>query len=191
MDFGLFVAALFFGVLLTSFDNYIEIRFDMRMSDGMELDIIQKYKNLDYSCYEKSATYDIISRISKNPGEKIKIIYWKTVEIVKIVVSLAGLLLVFRLASNLLIVIFVVFLIPMLYENYKAGSLWFELYERQTMDERKVAYYERLLTSNISLIELIIYQATDYIKSLWEKQSNKMLNEKDATLKKVEKALFK
>ena len=79
----------------------------------------------------------------------------------------------------------------MLYENYKAGSLWFELYERQTMDERKVAYYERLLTSKISLIELIIYQATDYIKSLWEKQSNKMLKEKDATLKKVEKALLK
>ena len=42
----------------------------MRMTDGLERDIIQKYKNLDYSCYEKSATYDIISRISKNPGER-------------------------------------------------------------------------------------------------------------------------
>ena len=59
------------------------------------------------------------------------------------------------------------------------------------MDERKVAYYERLLTSKTSLIELIIYQATDYIKSLWEKQSEKMLKEKDATLQKVEKALLK
>ena len=79
----------------------------------------------------------------------------------------------------------------MLYENYKAGSLWYELYAKQTMDERKVAYYERLLTSKTSLIELIIYQATDYIKSLWEKQSEKMLKEKDATLQKVEKALLK
>mgnify|MGYP000125681773 CR=1 FL=1 len=51
--------------------------------------------------------------------------------------------------------------------------------------------YERLLTSKTSLIELIIYQATDYIKSLWEKQSEKMLKEKDATLQKVEKALLK
>ena len=190
-EFGMFVVALLLDVILTSFDNYIEIHFDMKMTDGLERDIIQKYKNLDYSCYEKSATYDIISRISKNPGEKVKIIYWKTVEIVKIVVSLVGLLLVFRQASNLLIVIFVLFLIPMLYENYKAGSLWYELYERQTMDERKIAYYERLLTSKTSLIELIIYQATDYIKSLWEKQSVKMLNEKDATLQKVEKTLLK
>ena len=46
VDFGLFVAALFLDVLLTSFDNYIEIRFDMRMTDGLERDIIQKYKNL-------------------------------------------------------------------------------------------------------------------------------------------------
>ena len=191
LEFGLFVAALLLDVILTSFDKCIEIRFDMKMTDGLERDIIQKYKNLDYSCYEKSATYDIISRISKNPGEKLKLIYWKIIEIIKILISLVGLVLVFRQASNLLIVIFILFLIPMLYENYKAGSLWYELYESQTMDERKVAYYERLLTSKTSLIELIIYQATDYIKSLWEKQSEKMLKEKDATLQKVEKALLK
>ena len=191
LEFGLFVAALLLDVVLTSFDKCIEIRFDMKMTDGLERDIIQKYKNLDYSCYEKSATYDIISRISKNPGEKLKLIYWKIIEIIKILISLVGLVLVFRQASNLLIVIFILFLIPMLYENYKAGSLWYELYAKQTMDERKVAYYERLLTSKTSLIELIIYQATDYIKSLWEKQSEKMLKEKDATLQKVEKALLK
>lgn len=191
LEFGLFVAALLLDVILTSFDKCIEIRFDMKMTDGLERDIIQKYKNLDYSCYEKSATYDIISRISKNPGEKLKLIYWKIIEIIKILISLVGLVLVFRQASNLLIVIFILFLIPMLYENYKAGSLWYELYAKQTMDERKVAYYERLLTSKTSLIELIIYQATDYIKSLWKKQSEKMLKEKDATLQKVEKALLK
>lgn len=191
LEFGLFVAALLLDVILTSFDKCIEIRFDMKMTDGLERDIIQKYKNLDYSCYEKSATYDIISRISKNPGEKLKLIYWKIIEIIKILISLVGLVLVFQQASNLLIVIFILFLIPMLYENYKAGSLWYELYANQTMDERKVAYYERLLTSKTSLIELIIYQATDYIKSLWEKQSEKMLKEKDATLQKVEKALLK
>lgn len=191
LEFGLFVAALLLDVILTSFDKCIEIRFDMKMTDGLERDIIQKYKNLDYSCYEKSATYDIISRISKNPGEKLKLIYWKIIEIIKILISLVGLVLVFQQASNLLIVIFILFLIPMLYENYKAGSLWYELYAKQTMDERKVAYYERLLTSKTSLIELIIYQATDYIKSLWEKQSEKMLKEKDATLQKVEKALLK
>lgn len=191
LEFGLFVAALLLDVILTSFDKCIEIRFDMKMTDGLERDIIQKYKNLDYSCYEKSATYNIISRISKNPGEKLKLIYWKIIEIIKILISLVGLVLVFRQASNLLIVIFILFLIPMLYENYKAGSLWYELYAKQTMDERKVAYYERLLTSKTSLIELIIYQATDYIKSLWEKQSEKMLKEKDATLQKVEKALLK
>ena len=191
LEFGLFVAALLLDVILTSFDKCIEIRFDMKMTDGLERDIIQKYKNLDYSCYEKSATYDNISRISKNPGEKLKLIYWKIIEIIKILISLVGLVLVFQQASNLLIVIFILFLIPMLYENYKAGSLWYELYAKQTMDERKVAYYERLLTSKTSLIELIIYQATDYIKSLWEKQSEKMLKEKDATLQKVEKALLK
>ena len=191
LEFGLFVAALLLDVILTSFDKCIEIRFDMKMTDGLERDIIQKYKNLDYSCYEKSATYDIISRISKNPGEKLKLIYWKIIEIIIILISLVGLVLVFQQASNLLIVIFILFLIPMLYENYKAGSLWYELYAKQTMDERKVAYYERLLTSKTSLIELIIYQATDYIKSLWEKQSEKMLKEKDATLQKVEKALLK
>lgn len=191
LEFGLFVAALLLDVILTSFDKCIEIRFDMKMTDGLERDIIQKYKNLDYSCYEKSATYDTISRISKNQGEKLKLIYWKIIEIIKILISLVGLVLVFRQASNLLIVIFILFLIPMLYENYKAGSLWYELYAKQTMDERKVAYYERLLTSKTSLIELIIYQATDYIKSLWEKQSEKMLKEKDATLQKVEKALLK
>ena len=83
-DFGIFIAVLFAEVILTNLDNYIEIKFDMQMTDGLEKDIIQKYKNLDYSCYEKSSTYDIISRISQNPGEKIKIVYWKIIEIIKI-----------------------------------------------------------------------------------------------------------
>ena len=190
-DFGIFIAVLFAEVILTNFDNYIEIKFDMQMTDGLEKDIIQKYKNLDYSCYEKSSTYDIISRISQNPGEKIKIVYWKIIEIIKILFSLGGLLFLFRQASNLLILIFVLFLIPMLFENYRAGSLWYDLYARQTVDERKISYYERLLTSKTSLIELIIYQATDYIKALWGKQSGEMLKEKDITLRNVEKALLR
>lgn len=191
IEFGLFVFVLFIEVVLTNFDNYIEIRFDMQMTDGLEKAIICKYKKLDYSCYEKSLTYDIISRISQNPSEKIKMIYWKIIEMIKILISLCGLLMVFQQASPFLIPIFVVLLVPMLFENYKAGSMWYDLYARQTIDERKLDYYERLLTNKTSLIELKIYQAIDYIKILWHKQGNKMLKEKDATLWNVEKALLK
>ena len=187
----MFIAVLFLDIILISCDNYIEIRFDMQITDGLERDIIQKFKKLDYSCYEKSLTYDIISRISQKPNEKIKMVYWKLIEIIKVFITLIGLLLIFRQASNWLIIIFILFLVPMLYENYKAGELWYDLYARQTVDERKIAYYERLLTSKTCLIELIIYQATDYIKSLWEMQSNKMLKDKDLTLTNVKKALLK
>lgn len=191
IEFGMFIAVLFLDIILISCDNYIEIRFDMQITDGLERDIIQKFKKLDYSCYEKSLTYDIISRISQKPNEKIKMVYWKLIEIIKVFITLIGLLLIFRQASNWLIIIFILFLVPMLYENYKAGELWYDLYARQTVDERKIAYYERLLTSKTCLIELIIYQATDYIKSLWEMQSNKMLKDKDLTLTNVKKALLK
>ena len=191
VEFGMFIAVLFLDIILISCDNYIEIRFDMQITDGLERDIIQKFKKLDYSCYEKSLTYDIISRISQKPNEKIKMVYWKLIEIIKVFITLIGLLLIFRQASNWLIIIFILFLVPMLYENYKAGELWYDLYARQTVDERKIAYYERLLTSRTCLIELIIYQATDYIKSLWEMQSNKMLKDKDLTLTNVKKALLK
>lgn len=185
------IAGVFSEVLLTGVDRYVEIRFDMQITDRLEKEIVQKYRKLDYSCYEDPQTYDSISRISQNPGEKIRMIFWKLCEMVRIIILLIGYLLIFQQASPLLVGIFLLFFPPMLYENYKAGCLWYDLYSRQTADERKIAYYERLLTGKTSLAELKIYQATDYIEKLWKKQSSKLRKEKEETLIRVEKTLLR
>lgn len=187
----IFIAGVFSEVLLTRLDRYVEIRFDMQITDRLEKEIVRKYRKLDYSCYEDPQTYDSISRISQNPGEKIRMIFWKLCEMVRIIILLIGYLLIFQQASPLLVGIFLLFLPPMLYENYKAGCLWYDLYSRQTADERKIAYYERLLTGKTSLAELKIYQATDYIENLWKKQSSKLRKEKEKTLIRVEKTLLR
>ena len=185
------IAGVFSEVLLTGVDRYVEIRFDMQITDRLEKEIVRKYRKLDYSCYEDPQTYDSISRISQNPGEKIRMIFWKLCEMVRIIILLIGYLLIFQQASPLLVGIFLLFFPPMLYENYKAGCLWYDLYSRQTADERKIAYYERLLTGKTSLAELKIYQATDYIEKLWKKQSSKPRKEKEETLTRVEKTLLR
>ena len=187
----IFIVATFSEMLLMSFDRYLEIRFDMQITDQLEKEIVQKYRKLDYRCYEEPLTYDIISRISQNPGEKIRMIYWKLCEMLKIVILLIGYLLIFQQVSSLLIVIFLVFLIPMLYENYKAGCLWYDLYSKQTVDERKISYYEKLLTEKTSLAELKVYQTAAYIEKLWKKQSSNLEKEKDETLDKVKRSLLK
>lgn len=187
----IFIAGVFSEVLLTGLDRYVEIRFDMQITDRLEKEIVRKYRKLDYSCYEDPQTYDSISRISQNPGEKIRMIFWKLCEMVRIIILLIGYLLIFQQASPLLVGIFLLFLPPMLYENYQAGCLWYDLYSRQTADERKIAYYERLLTGKTSLAELKIYQATDYIEKLWKKQSSKLRKEKEETLIRVEKTLLR
>lgn len=187
----IFIAGVFSEELLTGLDRYVEIRFDMQITDRLEKEIVRKYRKLDYSCYEDPQTYDSISRISQNPGEKIRMIFWKLCEMVRIIILLIGYLLIFQQASPLLVGIFLLFLPPMLYENYKAGCLWYDLYSRQTADERKIAYYERLLTGKTSLAELKIYQATDYIEKLWKKQSSKLRKEKEETLIRVEKTLLR
>ena len=187
----IFIAGVFSEVLLTGLDRYVEIRFDMQITDRLEKEIVRKYRKLDYSCYEDPQTYDSISRISQNPGEKIRMIFWKLCEMVRIIILLIGYLLIFQQASPLLVGIFLLFLPPMLYENYKAGCLWYDLYSRQTADERKIAYYERLLTGKTSLAELKIYQATDYIEKLLKKQSSKLRKEKEETLIRVEKTLLR
>lgn len=185
------IAGVFSEVLLTGVDRYVEIRFDMQITDRLEKEIVRKYRKLDYSCYEDPQTYDSISRISQNPGEKIRMIFWKLCEMVRIIILLIGYLLIFQQASPLLVGIFLLFFPPMLYENYKAGCLWYDLYSRQTADERKIAYYERLLTGKTSLAELKIYKATDYIEKLWKKQSSKLRKEKEETLIRVEKTLLR
>ena len=185
------IAGVFSEVLLTGVDRYVEIRFDMQITDRLEKEIVRKYRKLDYSCYEDPQTYDSISRISQNPGEKIRMIFWKLCEMVRIIILLIGYLLIFQQASPLLVGIFLLFFPPMLYENYKAGCLWYDLYSRQTADERKIAYYERLLTGKTSQAELKIYQATDYIEKLWKKQSSKLRKEKEETLIRVEKTLLR
>lgn len=48
----IFIAGVFSEVLLTGLDRYVEIRFDMQITDRLEKEIVRKYRKLDYSCYE-------------------------------------------------------------------------------------------------------------------------------------------
>lgn len=146
--------------------------------------IIEKFKKIDYSCFEAPEMHNTIYRMSENCHEKIKNIFVHSVNLIFFSQTLAGTAVIFIHASAWFTLGFIFIIVPMMWINYRSTDMMNTLLNNQSMEERKLRYLERLLTNKDSLYDLKIYQAIDFIISTWRKKTKVVLSERmNATMR--------
>jgi ATP-binding cassette, subfamily B, bacterial len=189
-------SALIFGLVLlldavlVSADGFLEIICDKKLTNNFEPIIIKKFRNLAYFCYEDKDTQNTIQRMSGQPYTRIKTLFTQVLSMFQIIFTLIGLVAIYVQVSIWLVVSLLVFLVPMLWVNYKSSFHWWRLFEEQSLDERALNYLSGLLSTKTSLFELKVYRAINYIEKLWNEKSSNMLKQKSKVLLKVQRMLF-
>lgn len=177
----LLISAMF----LLSSSNFISgiqnIHMQRKLNEGFTNSVLDKYKKVDYSCFEDSSVQDSLTRMGNAPQEKILEIFLAITRIISSIISIIGLLILFSQISGFLSVIFIVIIALMIWANFKAMDMMNTMFNNQTEDERKLSYYSTLLSAKSSLVELKVFCAIDYIQSLWNEKNKKVLNERVST----------
>lgn len=158
-----------------------------KLNKTFSKDILEKFKKLDYFCFEDSKTQDLISRMGDNYHEK----YWDALtnfqQVIAQAIGLIGMSLILMQVSvwaflGYLLVVLIISII-----NYQKIKVKMSLWHDQSIEARKSDYYSKLLNEKHSLYELTLFNSLDYIRNKWISNENKMLKSQMKNNIKAEK----
>lgn len=178
---SLLLVSLLFVASNGFFDNIINISIRRNINKNLTSIVVDKFKKIDYSCFEDKGISDTISRMGDAPQEKILNIFLVTVDIITLLITILGTAIIFTQVSIWFSLMFIIILLPMLWLNFKAMDMMNTMFNSQSEQERRLGYLSSLLNDKISLFELKIFNAVDYIMSKWKKTNKKVLDERVKT----------
>ena len=185
---ALLLFAMFFGSVGGGFLNgilYIAVR--RKLNTGMTPDIAEKFKRLDYACFEDKEVQDTLLRMSSDPQDKVFQLFLTITGVLECMVGVIGAALIFAQAGWWFVVGFAALLVPMIWLDFKAADMMNTMFNNQSADERMMHYLGGLLSNKSSLFELKIFRAADYIAKKWRGISHTVLNTRVQTTIKAQK----
>jgi len=174
---ALLIFAMLFSSLGGGFLNgilYISIK--RKLNIGMTPDVVEKFKRLDYVCFEDKDVQDTLQRMSSDPQDKVFQLFLTILGVLECMIGVVGAALIFAQVGWWFVVGFLVLLVPMTWLDFKAANMTNTMYNNQSTDERKMHYFGGLMSNKSSLFELKIFRAVDYITGKWRGISREVLN---------------
>ncbi|MCL1794756.1 MAG: ABC transporter ATP-binding protein/permease [Oscillospiraceae bacterium] len=178
----LWVALLLFSMLFFSAVGggflsgilYVSIR--RKLTIAMTPDVLEKFKRLDYACFEDKDVQDTLQRMSSDPQYKVFQLFLTILGVLECMVGVVGAALIFAQAGWWFVVGFAALLVPMIWLDFKAANMMNTMFNEQSADERKMHYLGGLLSNKSPLFELKIFRAADYIAKKWRGISRDVLD---------------
>ena len=174
---SLLLFAMFFSSIGGGFLNgilYIAIK--RKLNIGMTPDVVEKFKRLDYACFEDKDVQDTLQRMSSDPQDKVFQLFLTILGVIEGMISMIGAAVIFAQVGWWFVAGFLVLLVPMTWLDFKAANMTNTMYNNQSADERKMHYFGWLMSDKSSLFELKIFRAVDYISKKWRGISREVLN---------------
>ncbi|MDR0287904.1 MAG: ABC transporter ATP-binding protein/permease, partial [Clostridiales bacterium] len=174
---GLLLFAMFFSSVGNGFLNgilYISIK--RKLNEGMTPDIVEKFKRLDYACFEDKDVQDTLERMSSDPQDKVFQLFLTVLGVFECVIGVIGAAAIFSQAGWWFAAGFAALLVPMIWLDFKAADMMNTMFNNQSIDERKMHYLGGLLSNKSSLFELKIFRSTGYIAKKWRGISRTVLD---------------
>ena len=174
----LLLLTIVFTSCLTAIRNFLEISLRRALNNSLTGDILEKFRRMEYSCFEDPSVQDTLKRMGSGPQEKILNVFIQTIRIISCVVSVAGSALVFMQASLWLFLVYLAAVVIVAAGDIKVMTQMNDMINGQTRDEREMSYLHELLSEKRSLLELRVFGAVSYILNKWHKTAKTVLKER-------------
>ncbi|MCL2097054.1 MAG: ABC transporter ATP-binding protein/permease [Oscillospiraceae bacterium] len=131
--------------------------------------VLEKFKRLDYSCFESPDALNTLERMGSEPHLRIYYLYNNTVCAVSMFISLLGTAAVFTQVSVWFAAVYFILLAPLLWFNYKAIEARQRLWNTEMPNWRRRTYISALLADKHAEFELKIFGAAGFALKKWKK----------------------
>jgi len=179
---------LFYNAIGGGFlDGILYITIRRRLNTGMTPDILEKFRRLDYACFEDKDVQDTLQRMSSDPQDKVFQLFLTILGVMESAAGVAGAAIIFSQAGWWFAAGFAGLLVPMIWLDFKAADMMNTMFNNQSADERMMHYLGGLLSNKAPLFELKIFRAAGYIAKKWRVISDKVLTDRVKTTIKSQK----
>ncbi|MTI47565.1 ABC transporter ATP-binding protein [Sporosalibacterium faouarense] len=166
--------SLIFIMILVAFSwissmllSFIKLRIELSMNKTFRTAVVEKRSRLAYKHIENNETWDLISRIGKNPSEQIMKGFRNLLNIVEYGVKIMGLMLLIVSQVWWVAIAIIGIAIPLLTLASKSGKLDYEAFSTAQKYKRKADYLKEVLSSRESVEERSLFGYTQEIANRW------------------------
>ena len=131
--------------------------------------VLNKFRRLDYSCFENPDVLNTLERMGSEPHLRIYYLYNNTVSAVSTFISLAGTAVVFTQVSIWFAIVYFILLAPLLWFNYKSIEARQRLWNTEMPNWRRRTYLSALLADKHAEFELKTFGAVGFILKKWKR----------------------
>ena len=172
----LLISLLFFNAIGGGFlDGILYITIRRRLNVGMTPDVLDKFRRLDYACFEDKDVLDTLRRMSSDPQYAVFQLFLTVLGVMESAACVAGAAAIFSQAGWWFAAGFAALLVPMIWLDFKAADMMNTMINNQSADERMMHYLGGLLSNKAPLFELKVFRAAGYIVEKWRGISDAVL----------------
>lgn len=166
----LVILLIFYSWMSNQLIKFMEVKLEVRLRETIRVDITEKRAKLKYRYIEDNDTWNLISRLAKEPEVQCKNAYVNLMSITAMcirAISLIVLLTVNVWWSSIVMIIISVTLFKVAVKN---GEDSYEAQRRVSKNIRKSKYFEDILTGRECAAERTLFGYTDEVNEKWEQQ---------------------
>jgi ABC-type multidrug transport system fused ATPase/permease subunit len=149
-----------------------DISCQKALQHGFTSVVLEKFKRLQYWCFEDKDTLDSLERMGTQPHERIYNLFRNTVTAASCLLSLIGTAIVFTQVAVWFAALYFVLLAPMLWFDYKFTEAVQRLWNTEMPNWRRRTYLSALMADKHAVFELKLFGAVNFILRKWKKTAD-------------------
>lgn len=171
------VMPLLFVILLLAYDwistqlsKFAEVQIKNRLRGEFRVNIVEKIATLRYKYIESQESWDLISRVIKEPEVQCTKAYISSLDMIAMILKITGILVVLFIQVWWSAVLIVLISVPLFFIALKSGKETYEANREVEKNKRKVKYLEEVLNGREAVEERTLFGYSDKINNQWHKE---------------------
>ena len=161
----LFGVSYIFESVLEYIHSVFDIKCEWLLKKNLSKKIFLKLRKIEYKYYEDSEMYNCIVRMNEDLPNKVKISFNSFIDACSLFITVVGTVFVFLQVGIILVVSLLAVLFVSALFSVKGMNILNQIKYSQSKDQRMLNYYLDLMTGKDTLLELVIFQAREFIRS--------------------------
>ncbi|MBU3128843.1 ABC transporter ATP-binding protein [Clostridium tagluense] len=150
--------------------KFVEIKLEIKLREDLRLGMVKKRARLSYKYIENSESWDLISRVCKDPESKLSKAYINFLALISMIIKVAGLLFILIAQVWWAALIILAVSVPLFMLSMKSGKATYEADKETSKYKRKYEYLKEVLTGRESVDERSLFRFSNNINKKWWEQ---------------------
>ncbi len=145
----------------------VEVKLEIKLREKFRVFITEKRAKLKYKHIENKDTWDLISRVAKDPEVQYANAYKALLDMAALIIRILGILLVLITQVWWSAVIILAVCIPLFALALKSGKANYEVNREVSKYKRKYEYLKEVITGRDAVDERALFSYTDEMNKRW------------------------